>query len=255
MGNDDLLTQLRERHAQAQAWSHYEGLGVARDADAVAVRKAHRALVRQFHPDRFARFDLGDEEALLSEVFNQISEAQKVLLDEEARLHYDAVLDGHIDPDVEGPNIEALFAAEQAMKNGQQQLERGDFKAAQANFELALSVNEGDANHEVHLAYASFMAGVVAKVSPDNPANKAHLATVQKHAREDKELVEAHFFLGKMLLLQDRSEEAERALKHVLRLCRGHVQASRELRALQMRQPQADAEGGFMGKLKKLFKR
>lgn len=200
--------------------------------------------------------DLGEEEALLNEVFNQISEAQRVLLDEESRQHYDAVLDGDIDPDVEGPNIEALFAAEQAMKNGQQQLERGDFKAARASFETARSVNEGDADLEVHLAYASFMAAIVANVPADDPINRELLAQVQTHAREDKELVEAHFFLAKMLLLLDRTDEAERSLKHVLRLRKDHVQASRELRALQMRQPQANAQtGGLLDKLKKLFGR
>lgn len=61
----------------------YETLGVPREADAEAVRKAYRHLARQYHPD----VNPGDEAA--EDRFKQVSEAYAVLSDDERRRDYD----------------------------------------------------------------------------------------------------------------------------------------------------------------------
>jgi len=61
----------------------YSVLGVARDADEDAIRKAYRQLARRYHPD----VNPGDEEA--EESFKNISEAYAVLSDPERRRNYD----------------------------------------------------------------------------------------------------------------------------------------------------------------------
>lgn len=58
-------------------------LGVARDADADAIRKAYRALARKHHPD------VNPDDAAAEEHFKQITEAYSVLGDEEKRELYD----------------------------------------------------------------------------------------------------------------------------------------------------------------------
>jgi curved DNA-binding protein len=63
---------------------YYEVLGVARDADADAIKKAYRRLARKYHPDVSKEPDAA---ARMSEV----NEAHAVLSDPERRAAYDAV--------------------------------------------------------------------------------------------------------------------------------------------------------------------
>ena len=62
---------------------YYEVLGVDKNADDAAIKKAYRALARKYHPDQ----NPGDKEAEAK--FKEASEAYAVLSDEEKRKKYD----------------------------------------------------------------------------------------------------------------------------------------------------------------------
>ncbi len=62
---------------------YYEVLGVGRDADDAAIKKAYRALAKKYHPD----MNPGDAEA--EKKFKEASEAYAVLSDPEKRRQYD----------------------------------------------------------------------------------------------------------------------------------------------------------------------
>ncbi|MBX3000134.1 MAG: J domain-containing protein [Caldilineaceae bacterium] len=62
---------------------YYQILGVPRDADSVAVKRAYRALARQYHPD----LNAGNPEA--AHKFKEVNEAYTVLSDAEKRRVYD----------------------------------------------------------------------------------------------------------------------------------------------------------------------
>jgi molecular chaperone DnaJ len=61
---------------------YYEVLGVARDADAEAIKKAYRKLAIQLHPDR-------NKEPGAEDKFKELSEAYAVLSDAQKRARYD----------------------------------------------------------------------------------------------------------------------------------------------------------------------
>ena len=65
---------------------YYEVLGVPRDADAQAIRKAYRKLALRWHPDRHPEGP-GRQDA--AERFKRISEAYEVLSNEDTRKRYD----------------------------------------------------------------------------------------------------------------------------------------------------------------------
>jgi curved DNA-binding protein CbpA len=65
--------------------THYTVLGVAEDAGFIEIRRAYRALVLRFHPDRS-----GDRTT--TDVFVRITEAYQVLSDAKRRAEYDASL-------------------------------------------------------------------------------------------------------------------------------------------------------------------
>ena len=62
---------------------YYEVLGVARDADAAAIKKAYRSLAVQFHPDR------NPDDPVAEDRFKEAAEAYEVLSDAERRRTYD----------------------------------------------------------------------------------------------------------------------------------------------------------------------
>lgn len=62
---------------------YYRTLGVARDADAAAIKKAFRKLARQYHPD------VAEDKATAEAKFKEINEAYEVLGDPEKRRRYD----------------------------------------------------------------------------------------------------------------------------------------------------------------------
>ena len=62
---------------------YYEVLGVGKDADDAAIKKAYRALAKKYHPD----MNPGDAEA--EKKFKEASEAYAVLSDSEKRRQYD----------------------------------------------------------------------------------------------------------------------------------------------------------------------
>ena len=73
--------------------SHYDSLGVERDASADEIKTAYRKLALQYHPDNYK----GDDPECASAKFKEVTEAYEVLSDSSKKQHYDAFgeSDGH----------------------------------------------------------------------------------------------------------------------------------------------------------------
>jgi DnaJ-class molecular chaperone len=67
-----------------QGRNHYDTLGIARQADAVVVKAAYKALMMKYHPDRFPAGSAEAERAA-----TKINEAFAILGDPEKRALYD----------------------------------------------------------------------------------------------------------------------------------------------------------------------
>ncbi|MES2153568.1 MAG: molecular chaperone DnaJ [bacterium] len=80
---------------------YYDVLGVGRDADADAIKKAYRKLAIQLHPDRNKAADAEDK-------FKELSEAYAVLSDTDKRARYDQL--GHA-------GIDSQYSADDLYRN------------------------------------------------------------------------------------------------------------------------------------------
>lgn len=69
--------------AKADFKDYYEILGVQREADSAAIKRAYRKLARQYHPD------LNPDDPMAEDRFKEINEAYEVLSDAEKRQKYD----------------------------------------------------------------------------------------------------------------------------------------------------------------------
>jgi len=81
-----------ESEIMATKRDYYEVLGVNKDADEDAIKKAYRRLAMKFHPDRNA----GDKGA--EEKFKEAKEAYEMLSDEQKRAAYDRYGHAGVDP-------------------------------------------------------------------------------------------------------------------------------------------------------------
>ncbi|MEZ5598100.1 MAG: molecular chaperone DnaJ [Pseudomonadales bacterium] len=75
---------------------YYEVLGVNRDADGDAIKKAYRRLAMTFHPDR------NKDDPAAEEKFKEATEAYEILSDEEKRAAYDRFGHSGVDPNAAG---------------------------------------------------------------------------------------------------------------------------------------------------------
>ena len=79
-----------------------EILGVAEAADGKTIKKAYRALSRDFHPDRYFRKQIGGHKARLEAIFKKVLEAYELLSDPDIRRELQEAK-----PDVPAPASEA----------------------------------------------------------------------------------------------------------------------------------------------------
>lgn len=83
--------------ANSSRRDYYEILGVSRDADAVALKRAYRTLALRYHPDQ----NQNDKDA--EEKFKEVSAAYAVLSDPEKRLRYERL--GHVGLQTTGGDV------------------------------------------------------------------------------------------------------------------------------------------------------
>ena len=76
----------------AEKRDYYEVLGVPKDADTAAIKKAYRALARKYHPD------VNPDNKEAEEKFKEINEAHEVLSNPEKRAKYDQYGHAAFDP-------------------------------------------------------------------------------------------------------------------------------------------------------------
>jgi curved DNA-binding protein CbpA len=109
--------RIESTFASLATTDHYALLGVARDADAAAIKRAFLTRVSQFHPDRFVRKNLGSFKAMLVTIFGQVTRAHEVLSSPEERAAYDAKLAAGavIEPPPAAPKVTADQAVRAAL--------------------------------------------------------------------------------------------------------------------------------------------
>ncbi len=162
---ESLRQEVLERHGRLGELDHYGVLGVARDADAAAVKRAYFAAAKRYHPDALASLGLEAVRSEANALFARVAKAYATLSDPQRRRDYDAELEGAVATDAN-----RLANAESLYRKGEILLRRGDFAGALQFLKPAIDLWPEDAAYQSAVGWALF------KSSPaDTEQAQAHL--------------------------------------------------------------------------------
>jgi curved DNA-binding protein CbpA len=233
--------------------SHSELLGVSDRATPSEVNSAFLSTARRFHPDRLAGAGLSDLVPKAERILARLSEAAMILGDPERRAEYLAAR-GARKPVVN--IIPAVMQAEATFVKGEVFLKRGDYDKAIEHFAAASKANPAEPQFRAYWAWARF----------DNPRERKE-AVVREVQRIIADAVAAqprfargHYWLGQVYNYLNEPDRAERAFREAVNQDGDLIEASRELRLLEMRRtrggtPRKDSDPPRGGMMSRLFKK
>ena len=227
-----LRTALLELGEKLDKLSHFELLAVSESANPGEVSSAFIRAARRFHPDRLAGTGLSELVPQAERILARMSEAAMILGDPARRAEYLAVRAGKKPA---GSTVPTVIDAETSFLKGEVFLRRGDHEKAIECFAAASKANPGEPQYRAYWAWARF----------DNPHGRKE-AVVREVQRIIADVVAAqprfargHYWLGQMWKFLNEPDRAERAFREAASQDKDFLDASREMRLLEMRRTRA----------------
>jgi tetratricopeptide (TPR) repeat protein len=219
---DTRRLEVLEAHDGLGSRTHFEVLGVARDATEAQVREAYFRLAKRFHPDVHHDEALSDLRDHLEEIFTRLGEAYEVLCSPRIRASYERELareEGTATRSHEpfDPRRGEEEAAE-AIRKGSESLARERYWEAIRLFESAIPRVEGAVKQEARVLLARAYAKNAGWVKQGEELLLAVL-------REQPDHVDALLQLGRIYKTQGLHGRAFRTLRRVLDLQPAHEEA------------------------------
>jgi hypothetical protein len=145
---DTRRLEILEAHAALTDASHFDVLGVPRDATEAQVREAYFRLAKRFHPDVHHDPALSDLREPLEQIFLRLGEAYEVLCHPHVRSRYERELDRKVGatgahPAIQDPKRRAE-QAEQAIRKGEDSVAGERYWEAIRLLESAIPRAEGE---------------------------------------------------------------------------------------------------------------
>jgi curved DNA-binding protein CbpA len=215
--------------------THYDTLGVDRDASEEDIRAAFRRLTREHHPDRFT----GDERAQAETHFQTITEAFNVLARPEAREKYDhelSVFGGSGDAVKHDPKE----LAKRLAARGAELLKTGN--THEATDHLKLAIDHDDTNSRAHYYYGFALSRLKGKEREGLRHLERAVALEPSNATYKAEAAVTALAVG-------IASRAERLANEALALDPSNKKAIAVLESSQA--PAENNAGGLLGRLKR----
>lgn len=220
------IKQLQEQLKKMTGQNHFELFGLTVKADPGAIKIAYFKLAKLFHPDTVPP---GAPETLArakADIFARIGEANRTLVDENARLEYI----GELEAGGGGDKIDIgqVFAAEEMFQKGQILVKARKFPEAVKMLDDAIKANPEEGEFYSFRGYAKFFA---------NPDRKVSYAEAMKDIaiclKKNPRCASVHFHQGMMVKLLGDLPAAKRHFQETVRLDSNNIDAQRELRMMK----------------------
>jgi len=219
---DTRRLEILETHDGLAFRTHFEVLGVPREATEAQVREAYFRLAKRFHPDVHHDEALSDLRDRLEEIFTRLGEAYEVLCSPRMRAGYERELARHDGAearprDVSDPQRDADEAAD-AIRRGRVSLARERHWEAIRLLESAIPRAQGATRQEARVLLARAYARNPGWVKQGEELLLAVL-------REEPENVDAWLQLGRIYKGLGLRNRAFTSLRRVLELRPTHEEA------------------------------
>jgi tetratricopeptide (TPR) repeat protein len=250
--------EILDAHAGLKTRTHFEVLGITREATEAQVKEAYFRLAKRFHPDVHHDAALGDLRDKLEAVFIRLGDAYEVLRNPRIRASYEKALDARLPrdaatpasppspPAVDAPDpAEEARQAEVAIKKAARAVTAEKYWEAIQLLEPAVGRVEGKVRQTGRV--------LLAKAYMKNPnwvkqGEELLLAVVQ----DDPKHMEAFLLLGNLYKAGGLRSRAINMFRKVLDLKPDHEEALAQLGELVPAEPEPGPGGGF---IKKIFGR
>jgi curved DNA-binding protein CbpA len=236
--------------------NHFEALGVLQSATADEVSLAFLRAARQFHPDRLAGAGLSDLQPIAERILARINEAAMVLGNAGRRAEYLASLAAG--PQSAQANLPTVLEAENAFLKGEVFLKKGEHGKAIECFAAATQGNPSEPQYRAYLAWARFDDPRARKETVVRETLRVMEAVMQERPR----FARGHYWVGLLWKFVNELGKAEQAFREAVAVDSGFIDASRELRLIEMRKnksatgkPSNKPEPPHGGPAGKLFKK
>jgi len=213
---------------------HFQVMGLPRDANSDAVKKAYFELAKRFHPDRIAGHNFSNPEQVserFEQVFARVSEAYRMLQDPDQRATYEAELESGATGGGEvGGRQRRPQEASLQYKKGMVFLHKKELDQATRLFQMATDLDPIDPIYGTFLAWARYLDERKPKAEREQQAREALEALLKKtpHA-------ETAYYLGMVLKLAGNERTALRYFKQATEINPLHNEALREVRLADLR--------------------
>ncbi|MDJ0852202.1 MAG: DnaJ domain-containing protein [Myxococcota bacterium] len=148
-----LRTEILEKHENLRELDAYQLLGVGRDADARAIKRAYLQAAKTYHPDALARLGLDEEvRECANKVFAEIGKAHNVLGDVKRRREYDASLAN----DAADLDADRVARAEMNYRKAEILIRQGNFNGALDFLRPAVELWPEECAYQSALGWALF---------------------------------------------------------------------------------------------------
>jgi curved DNA-binding protein CbpA len=185
----ELLKWIVEMHKQLERLTHYDLLGLRRNADVKDIKRAYFRLAGLIHPDRFFKKRAGRYKPMIDAIFERVTEAHDTLREPQRRAQYDQALDAFLNSDARAAS---RFA--QAPKAPVDPKVAAERQKAMDALKSRFTASQNDAQKHVEAAKRAQAAGDLpgaidayrkaALASPNDPAIKRAIAELEGAAGE-----------------------------------------------------------------------
>lgn len=235
---DDKLVDLRRKLKEFESQTYLQILRVERDASQQEVRASFLKLAKVYHPDKFGG-EAPEIRAVAADIFALMSSAHDTLSDPAQRRQYLAQLDRGATTGQDQAEVLKILRAESAFKDAEAMMKRRDYSGAVAKLKEAIDQNPKEGDFHSLLGWARFCAH---RDEPDHVAKA--FEDLQRGVSLAPGSVAGYYYLAKLNKACDDEEEARALFRKVLEIDPKHLDASREMRLLKMRDQKS---GGLFG--------